>query len=1749
MKKIAMRLLSMLIVLSMVLSAAPLTALATYEDTVSEAVSDSFDLSAIQNITLLKTDGVEVDKDDPAIIAVSTELDNMKVLGADGQPTTLTEEQKQQVLAMFQQYLDQWDANADVLGVQTPFFLQYNDTTDEYGILGEMLAMSNIPVDYVRAGYVSFDDLTGMIMNFYYGDQLGIQYYGSAIKNARDEVLDLIEESGALTDAQKYLVINNWLAQNVTFDMEYIMNADKDTNGDGVIDENDNNTDPMVAENPQEHEHYQDVYAVIYDAYEPQIEQMIYDQVYAGIEGDLRQKFYENVIRQMIYDGYLDGARASDDVKEGAKQMYYGEQYQAALAAEEQKVYDEAYAAYATHEHDLTVTFVWAEDYSSATATAVCETGLESYTASEVTVTSETTATCTEAGKTTYTATATFEVGTATDTKEVEVEALGHDFGSNGVCSRCKETTEDHEHSYTATVTKAPTCTEAGVNTLTCDCGESMTSPIEATGHEITSAVTTEPTCTTEGVTTFTCQNEGCDYSYTEAIAMVAHQVVDSVCTVCGATFSEEIGGETGEETETTNADGEVDPDADNYAKSVVESKKADIEAAATATADAALEAATDEDLAPYIEAIVVGDEETITDVEAAANDYADQFMEDNAEAIEAGARDFLVNMLTEQVGEEAAAQYMADIDAQCDGFIETAETTGIEAYPEEAPGVLFTIKDLADQTMSSDEAIFPVDDGTGNTVYITPAQAVEMGTQQAAAGLTDGILNYWQGSHFGALGRGNAVCLGYTKAFTYLVQCLKSDIYTTNGNINNAANWKTAEELYYTNGELDVTKNYAVDSVRISFDAQVTMFGETEDNFNSDHFWNAVQIDGQWFYIDPCYVDVYTEVMIRDRVETDGSVNHLYFLFSHGTAAELYDGNYSDIKTLYGTGTGMGTDLEASASPANSTAYEDSWFSRIKSNLYFDDGVAYYIYNSTDIVTLMDDVNNNTGSSDVSMSDFEVKLVGHTLDTTEANDQGDTDYTAYIEFNYFENEDDEESEARVRDADGNMVTNDMLTDLYADHQAAAEIYPSLAITCALYNNKLYFNLDTSLLCYDLKTCEVTRVKEYNTVYGVRDDTNPFGGMAFSTTNSADSADFTVYNHPIAAIALKDDGNLYVSIATNFAFISGKDNIDDTSSYGYEYEESNFNADYNSYTASQYEDNDMYESMGYEQEVNDNDEFMWSANFVETISMSELAGTNHDYEEVSVAATCRHNAFTENRCADCGAIEADTRVEEEGTAHAHHYIYFYETFYTKDDNGTKNADHCYVCTECGFAISEPTEPQENDQYGDYGTSYEEQMEIYEAELAIYNEAKETAGHTYVPTDATWAADNSSVTFRNLECSAVCPERKNTLDCLLVNDEYNDPISISLNSTITANASLIESIGTCPEGVIQIWDASGTATQNGKEYPYTLTRTVTLDKTDCKFEGGFCTVCGDCTVHRISGEDRITTSRAAAEALKETLEVESFDTIIVANGWNFADALTGSYLATVKNAPILLHDDKNLDANVSYITENLTENGTVYILGGINSVSASLEDALEDQNITVKRLAGDDRFETNLAILKEAGVKNEEILVCTAYNFADSLSASATGLPMLLVDKALTENQIKFLDDLDGNAITVIGGVNSVSEDIETTLGKYSDNVTRIAGETREETSIEVAAKYFEDPTFMVLAYSRNYPDGLCGGPLAYALNAPLVLTNAGAEAVAVEYAAANEISSGLILGGVNSVSDETAKKVFNLTGEGVIPAL
>ena len=1731
----------------------------------------SFDVN-LDVVTVLADPNVEVNENDPVIIALKTELKNITVLDEEtGEPVALTEEQIQTVLYLYQQYAQHWTANANVLGVQTPFFLQYNDNKDGLGVLGEMLVLANHSVDEVRNGEYSYNDLVGMIQNFTYADVLGVQYYGEKIKNARNEVLALIEESGAQTEAQKLLVLNDWMAHINTFDMPYIMNTGK------AADEK-----PMVAENPQPHEHYQDVYDVIYADYVESLDQQFRQQIRDGLEANFKQKYYSKAIEAVVHDMFY--AQAKAEAIEEAKAEIQEQVRADAEKAERQRIWDKAYDQYMleNHEHEFAATFTWNDDYTAATADIYCkysgcDKGEENVPATVAPDKDKSVAsTCITNGKDVYVATVNVENeadenATLSESKEVGLPLADHNYDEYGKCTTdgCDATKHVHvanvvftwkeeNGEYTATATVS--CTE--------DCDEEL-----LLGDVVVEDTSKEGKC----YKNYTATVDISDADATEIgevsdvkkvpIATAEHTYGENnVCTECGfekpeaqeeqeevvATVSEvAVVLNVSEVVEMDSVEAEVIEINESIATIVLSGLEEDAEAKATEAADAAVVteeakaaitaageaavAALDEnELTERATEAVKNNEEVLEELNTAANEQTEGYMTENAEAISKDPVAFVDSQemfqnevpvtnedgspVTDEEGNPVTMTIAAQLHAGWDAFWDDAQKNGVEVDPENAPGYKMTVDQIVEQQMETPMQDLPEkEDGT----HMTPNEAVPVYAAQAATGLTEGVINYWEGSQFGALGFGTSVCLGYTKAFSYLVQCMHPEIYLKDGatDIDDSTNWKTAQELYYDEeGNLDISQNYLVDAVRITFDASVTMYGETQDNFNSDHFWNAVKVDGKWYYIDPCYTDVFTEVMMRDRVETDGSMNHLYFLFSHTSAIELYAGNYKEIKTLY-------------ADAATDTSYEDSWISRIKSNAYFDNGYVYYLYDSTDMLSMMEEYENSNSETEIEEAVY--KIVRHKLTS---NDAGETceDYEDLIIFNYKANED-SDPVARVWDPETkNMVDNEMLTELYAKHAVYSEIYPSVAITAALYGNQVYFNLANCILSYDIETNEVVIVKEYNTVYGVRDTTNPFGGMAFTVTTE-EQADFIVENRPIAGMTIKNDGNMYVSVATNFAFISGKADRTNPASdgYGYEYEESNYNSDYNSYMDySGYED--MMDQFGYHEEINDNDEFMWTANFVETLPMSHFAGESHTYEEVVVAPTCDINGYTENRCTICGVIEAGTRVEKE-TALEHHYLEFNETYYTKDDGGSWNTGVCYVCVICGKAVSEPVKPTGQ-------AANDEAMKEYEKELAIYEAAKESAGHTYVAIDDEWASDNSTVTFSSVECSSVCPERKPYLDCLI----DDDMITITLSEKVVAEASVIDKEGICPEGVTQTYGASGEVKlESGETIVYTVTKIVELEPADHEYEDGVCTICGDCSVERLYGAGRVETSLEIANKLKETLAVDSFDAIIVANGDDFADALAGSYLANAKGAPILLYIKSGMsEANLEFIQNNLSEDGVIYLLGGKNAIPESVEETLTDYE--VKRLAGTSRYETNLMILEEAGVEDEEILLATGWDFADSLSASATGLPILLVNNGsgtLTADQVEFLKQHKDNTFTIVGGTVAVSEKMEATLENVVDkDIERVYGEDRSVTSVKIAEEYFSDPKLALTAYSWNFPDGLCGGALAYAMKSPLLLASSGYESAAAEYIAKNNINTGYVLGGTSVLSDETAKHVFGLDG-------
>lgn len=253
-----------------------------------------------------------------------------------------------------------------------------------------------------------------------------------------------------------------------------------------------------------------------------------------------------------------------------------------------------------------------------------------------------------------------------------------------------------------------------------------------------------------------------------------------------------------------------------------------------------------------------------------------------------------------------------------------------------------------------------------------------------------------------------------------------------------------------------------------------------------------------------------------------------------------------------------------------------------------------------------------------------------------------------------------------------------------------------------------------------------------------------------------------------------------------------------------------------------------------------------------------------------------------------------------------------------------------------------------------------------------------------------------------------------------------------------------------------------------------------------------------SVSRLAGDNRYVT---AIRVCREHFDAS--DTVVLASGENFPDALTGSVLAAHYSAPMLLVSDR-LDV-LEVVTDELKRLSVkeVIILGGEKAVSSYIEEALLKENFMTRRIAGNNRYETAHQIALEVGVEDGHVFVTSSVSFPDALSigpvAARDGTPVLLSHPSLLIHELEAaLFGLGVQDITLIGGPKAISEDVETRLGE-DFNVSRVFGEAREDTAVAVASSYFDAVDSLLFASGNNFPDALVCGYAGAVSSSPVLL--------------------------------------------------
>ena len=293
-------------------------------------------------------------------------------------------------------------------------------------------------------------------------------------------------------------------------------------------------------------------------------------------------------------------------------------------------------------------------------------------------------------------------------------------------------------------------------------------------------------------------------------------------------------------------------------------------------------------------------------------------------------------------------------------------------------------------------------------------------------------------------------------------------------------------------------------------------------------------------------------------------------------------------------------------------------------------------------------------------------------------------------------------------------VENNLNTECLAD-AAAKRIYPALVHSTALYDGMLYFNVNNAIYRMDPTTGAVEEVKEYNTVYGgiklTKDkdgnmvpDTH-FPGMSMVIMDSPQNTDSVQYlktfmNHPLAGLTLRDSysfatttqqgqtvitginttkDQLVVSVGTNLSntykeLVDGKAEVK-TDASGTSY------ANRKSYKTESWNYNPSYnQNMGSSDEKNKNEEFMWCANLVETMPMSDMVSDLKSGEttNVSVEAWCDTPAYTQDRTKKYGLTKGEKKYTDDTRPKGHTWA--------KDELETKSVgNNVYLCSDCHTA--------------------------------------------------------------------------------------------------------------------------------------------------------------------------------------------------------------------------------------------------------------------------------------------------------------------------------------------------------------------------------------------------------------------------------------------------------------------------------
>jgi putative cell wall-binding protein len=300
------------------------------------------------------------------------------------------------------------------------------------------------------------------------------------------------------------------------------------------------------------------------------------------------------------------------------------------------------------------------------------------------------------------------------------------------------------------------------------------------------------------------------------------------------------------------------------------------------------------------------------------------------------------------------------------------------------------------------------------------------------------------------------------------------------------------------------------------------------------------------------------------------------------------------------------------------------------------------------------------------------------------------------------------------------------------------------------------------------------------------------------------------------------------------------------------------------------------------------------------------------------------------------------------------------------------------------------------------------------------------------------------------------------------------------------------------------------------------------------------------IERLDGANRYEVSAKISKEISE-LNITS-DTVVLARGDLYTDALSGGPLAAKSKSPILLTATSSLPAPIQDEIQR-RQPAKAIILGGTGSVSTNVETQLQSLGVTnIERIDGPNRFAVSASVAEKvtAGGTTDTAIIASGLNFPDALSASSVagqkGYPILLVGTSSIPDPIKtFINNHpEIYNYVIVGGPATVSDSVKTELEGMGKAVTRISGANRYEVGVNLAKYFNMNTSSFVFARGDVFADALSGGPLAAYTTSPILLTTSAKlppEVAAFLKEKRAGLEKGYILGGLGSISADAEAQI------------